>query len=59
MVTTRDFQLLKENMIQGFEELEAILDIFNYAIQEIQVKTIDVEGPKIPLSIYSGQQSIL
>jgi argininosuccinate lyase len=42
----RDFQLLKENMIQGFEELEAILDIFNYAIQEIQVKTIDLKDPK-------------
>ena len=42
----RDFQLLKENMIQGFEELEAILDIFNYAIQEIQVKKIDLKYPK-------------
>ena len=42
----RDFQLLKENMIQSFEELEAILDIFNYAIQEIQVKTIDLKDPK-------------
>lgn len=42
----RDFQLLKENMIQGFEELEAILDIFNYAIQEIQVKKIDLKDPK-------------
>ena len=42
----RDFQLLKENMIQGFEELESILDIFNYAIQQIQVKTIDLKDPK-------------
>jgi len=42
----RDFQLLKENMIQGFEELEAILDIFNYAIQETQVKKIDLKDPK-------------
>ena len=42
----RDFQLLKENMIQGFEELEAILDIFNYAIQQIQVKKIDLKDPK-------------
>lgn len=42
----RDFQLLKEHMIQGFEELESILDIFNYAIQQIQVKTIDLKDPK-------------
>ena len=41
----RDFQLLKENMIQGFEELEAILYIFNYAIQQIQVKKIDLKDP--------------
>ena len=42
----RDFQLLKEHMIDGFEELESILDIFNYAIQQIQVKTIDLKDPK-------------
>lgn len=42
----RDFQLLKEHMIEGFEELESILDIFNYAIQQIQVKTIDLKDPK-------------
>jgi len=42
----RDFQLLKENMIKGFEELEAILDIFNYSIQQIQVKKIDLKDPK-------------
>lgn len=42
----RDFQLLKEHMIQGFEELESILDIFNYAIQQIQVKTIDLKDSK-------------
>jgi argininosuccinate lyase len=32
--------------VTNFEELEAILDIFNYAIQEIQVKTIDLKDPK-------------
>ena len=42
----RDFQLLKENMIQGFEDLESVLDIFNYAIQQIQVKNIDLKDPK-------------
>ena len=33
-------------MIEGFEVLESILDIFNYAIQEIQVKTIDLQDSK-------------
>ena len=42
----RDFQLLKENMIHGLDDLESILDIFNYAIQQIQVKKIDLNDPK-------------
>lgn len=42
----RDFQLLKENMIKGFDELEAVLDIFNYAIQQIQIKNINLKDPK-------------
>ncbi|MDA9002091.1 argininosuccinate lyase [Flavobacteriaceae bacterium] len=42
----RDFQLLKENMIRGLDDLESILDIFNYAIQQIQVKKIDLNDPK-------------
>lgn len=40
----RDFQLLKENMIAAFEEVKDILDIFNYAIQQIIVKDIDVHS---------------
>ncbi|MDP5157184.1 MAG: argininosuccinate lyase [Flaviramulus sp.] len=40
----RDFQLLKENMIAAFEEVKDILDIFNYAIQQIMVKDIDVNS---------------
>tara|TARA_B110000858_G_scaffold135986_1_gene154606 strand:- start:163 stop:1443 length:1281 start_codon:yes stop_codon:yes gene_type:complete len=42
----RDFQLLKENMIHGLDDLESILDIFNYTIQQIQVKKIDLNDPK-------------
>ena len=40
----RDFQLLKENMIAAFEELKDILDIFNYSIQQIIVKDVDVHS---------------
>ncbi|WP_147677975.1 argininosuccinate lyase [Algibacter pacificus] len=40
----RDYQLLKENMIAAFEELKDILDIFNYSIQQIIVKDIDVHS---------------
>ena len=40
----RDFQLLKENMIAAFEEIKDILDIFNYSIQQIIVKDIDIHS---------------
>ncbi|TBN14536.1 argininosuccinate lyase [Hyunsoonleella pacifica] len=42
----RDFQLLKENMIAAFEELKDILDIFNYAIQQVIIKDIDLNDDK-------------
>ncbi len=42
----RDFQLLKENIINAFEEVKEILDIFNYAIQQIIVKKIDLTDVK-------------
>ena len=42
----RDFQLLKENMIAAFEDLKDILDIFNYAIQQIIVKDVDLTDEK-------------
>ncbi len=42
----RDFQLLKENMINSFIEMDIILDIFNYAIQQIIVKDIDLNDDK-------------
>ena len=40
----RDFQLLKENIIAAFEETKDILDIFNYSIQQIIVKDVDVKS---------------
>ena len=42
----RDFQLLKENIINAFEEVKDILDIFNYAIQQVIVKDIDLSDEK-------------
>lgn len=42
----RDFQLLKENMILAFKEVVTILEIFNYAIQQIIVKEIDLKDEK-------------
>ncbi len=42
----RDFQLLKANMINAFEDMKAILEIFNYAIQQVIVKEIDLNDEK-------------
>ncbi len=42
----RDFQLLKENMINAIEDVKHILDIFNYSIQQIIVKDIDLSDDK-------------
>lgn len=42
----RDFQLLKENMIQAIEDIKSILIIFNDSIQQIQVKEFDINDDK-------------
>ena len=42
----RDFQLLKENMINLIEEMKIILEIFNYSIQQIKVKKINLMDEK-------------
>lgn len=42
----RDYQLLKENMIAAIEDVKDILDIFNYAIQQVEVKHIDLNDEK-------------
>ena len=48
----RDFQLLKENMIAGIEDCLSILDIFDYSINQVQVKAINLDDPKY-LYLYS------
>lgn len=42
----RDYQLLKENMIIAINDVKDILDIFDYAIQQIEVKDIDLNDAK-------------
>ena len=42
----RDYQLLKENIINAFEDVKDILDIFNYSIQQVIVKEIDLTDEK-------------
>jgi len=42
----RDFQLLKENMIAAIEDVKDLLDIFNYSIQQVQVKDINLNDAK-------------
>lgn len=42
----RDYQLLKEHMILAINDVMDILDIFNYAIQQIEVKDIDLNDAK-------------
>jgi len=42
----RDFQLLKENSINAFEDVKDILDIFNFSIQQIILKDIDLNDEK-------------
>ncbi|OSY88078.1 argininosuccinate lyase [Tenacibaculum holothuriorum] len=42
----RDYQLLKENIIQAFEDLKDVLDVFDYAIQQIIIKDIDLNDDK-------------
>ncbi len=42
----RDFQLLKENMIAAIEDVKDILDIFNYAIKQTKVNSIDLNDAK-------------
>lgn len=42
----RDFQLLKENAIKSVEDLKAVLDIFEFAIAQVQVQEIDLSDDK-------------
>lgn len=42
----RDYQLLKENIINAFEDVKDVLDILNYSIQQVIVKDIDLNDEK-------------
>lgn len=42
----RDYQLLKEHMIVAFEDTKDMLEIFNYSIQQIRVKEVDLNDEK-------------
>ncbi len=42
----RDYQLLKENSIKAIESIKEVLEIFNYSIQQIIVKDIDINDAK-------------
>lgn len=42
----RDFQLLKENMISGIETMNSVLEVFDYSITQIKVKSVDETDPK-------------
>ena len=42
----RDFQLLKSPMISAFETLKTVLTIFNYGLQLIEVKSVDLNDEK-------------
>jgi argininosuccinate lyase len=42
----RDFQLLKENIINAFDNVKDMLEIFNHAMQQIIVKDIDLNEEK-------------
>ena len=42
----RDFQMLKESMINAITELKNILDILGYSIQQIKISQIDINDEK-------------
>jgi argininosuccinate lyase len=42
----RDYQLLKESMIRAIVDMQDCLAIFNYAIQQVIVKDVDLNDPK-------------
>ncbi len=42
----RDFQLLKENSINGVERMKEILEVFTYAVSQVEVKPVDLNDEK-------------
>lgn len=51
----RDFQLLKENMISAIDDCLSILDLFDYSINQIIVKKVNLEDSKYQY-LYSVDQ---
>ena len=42
----REFQLLKESVINAFVDLNAVLDILNYVIKQVVIKPFDINDEK-------------
>lgn len=42
----RDFQLLKSPMISAFETLKTVLSVFDYGLQQVEVKSVDLKDEK-------------
>jgi argininosuccinate lyase len=42
----RDYQLLKENMIAAIEEMKSMLFIFNFSVQQMEAKKVDLNDEK-------------
>ena len=41
-----DFQLLKSPMISAFETLKTVLSVFDYGLQQVEVKSVDLKDEK-------------
>ena len=42
----RDFQLLKSPMVTAFETLKTVLSVFDYGLQQVEVKSVDLKDEK-------------
>lgn len=42
----RDFQLLKSPMVAAFETLKTVLSVFDYGLQQVEVKSVDLKDEK-------------
>lgn len=42
----RDFQLLKSPMVATFETLKTVLSVFDYGLQQVEVKSVDLKDEK-------------
>ncbi len=42
----RDFQLLKSPMVTAFETLKTVFSVFDYGLQQVEVKSVDLKDEK-------------